>query len=354
MELFENKLTKGRNNLPINEIVNAHQCTKNRQSSTWPFWAERYTGGELEIHVHLWFNRSAQHSMHLNDYCAIFKSAHGQGEATLSNCMSKTSNVDVTSGDAGVRHVNLPMFGMVRDFVKKPKRVQIRRPVRSVVRLQALEECLSFDGEVCDFGQPTSSGWLATPVNLEINLPVNENGELGPVHAPTVLHTGNRDEMVESGAEIIDTISDDSPPLIWGWLDDPYTNDHFIHIGLEVEDGVVRVGVKELINLPLQGIKVFGRPLQLEDDRYRRSSLNFWHELNYNHEQREIGDSENTKGARDTRAHKGRMREELRQGGKAGEEITDSPPEKGLNPKIRQSIATLDSVTGSSFIVEIA
>ena len=55
------------------------------------------------------------------------------------------------------------------------------------------------------------------------------------------------------------------------------------------------------------------------------------HLLKWNvYEQREIGDSENTKGARDTRAHKGRIREELRQGGEAGEGITDSPPEEGL------------------------
>ena len=51
------------------------------------------------------------------------------------------------------------------------------------------------------------------------------------------------------------------------------------------------------------------------------------HELNYDHEQEEIRDSENTKGARDSRAHKGRVRDRLRQGGEAGEEITDSPPE---------------------------
>ena len=48
------------------------------------------------------------------------------------------------------------------------------------------------------------------------------------------------------------------------------------------------------------------------------------------YEQEGIRDSENTKGARDTRAHKGRVREELREGGEAGERITGQPPEEGL------------------------
>ena len=48
------------------------------------------------------------------------------------------------------------------------------------------------------------------------------------------------------------------------------------------------------------------------------------------HEYQEGTDSENTEGARDSRAHKGRVREELRQSGEAGERITVSPPEEGL------------------------
>jgi len=48
------------------------------------------------------------------------------------------------------------------------------------------------------------------------------------------------------------------------------------------------------------------------------------------YEQGQAGDSENAKGARDTRAHKGRFREELRQGGEAGQRITASPPEEEL------------------------
>ncbi len=54
------------------------------------------------------------------------------------------------------------------------------------------------------------------------------------------------------------------------------------------------------------------------------------HELIYDHEQREVKDSENTEGARDSRAHQGRVRDRLRQGGEAGEGITDPPPEEGL------------------------
>ena len=315
MESLKHIRAEGRDNIPANKVVNVRQDIKDRQSSTWPFWTERYTRDEIEIHVHLWFNRPAKHSMHRNDYCAIFKSAQGQGEAILSNCMPKTANLDIATGETGVRHAHHSMFVMVRKFVKKPEGVQIRRPVRSVVRLQGLDDCLSVVGEVFDFGQPASSSWLATPpVNLEINIPIKENGELGSLHAPSIFDTGNRDEMVESGAEIIDTVSDDRPPLRWGWLNDPYTNDHLIRIYLEIEDVSVSVRVKELLGLPLQRLKVFGRPLQLEDYRGGSSSLDISHELNYDHEQREIRDSENTKGARDSRAHKGRVRDELRQG----------------------------------------
>lgn len=40
--------------------------------------------------------------------------------------------------------------------------------------------------------------------------------------------------------------------------------------------------------------------------------------------------SKDSEGARNSRAHKGRVRDKLRQGGEAGEEITGSPPEEGL------------------------
>ena len=54
------------------------------------------------------------------------------------------------------------------------------------------------------------------------------------------------------------------------------------------------------------------------------------HELNYNHEQREARDSENTKGARNSGADTGGVREEPGQGGEAGERITASPHEEEL------------------------
>ena len=71
---------------------------------------------------------------------------------------------------------------------------------------------------------------------------------------------------------------------------------------------------------------LLGKRLSTTENTFLRSR----HELNYIHEQREIEHSENAKGARDTRAHKGRVRDRLRQGGEASEGITDSPPEEGL------------------------
>lgn len=48
------------------------------------------------------------------------------------------------------------------------------------------------------------------------------------------------------------------------------------------------------------------------------------------HAQEEIRGSENTERARDSRAHKRTVRDELRQGGETGERIPDSPPEERL------------------------
>ena len=75
----------------------------------------------------------------------------------------------------------------------------------------------------------------------------------------------------------------------------------------------------------LKEIEVRIGPIHFQPDTIQRM-----HELNYIHEQEEVKDSENTEGARDSRAHEGRVRDGLRRGGEAGKEITGSPPEEGL------------------------
>ena len=58
---------------------------------------------------------------------------------------------------------------------------------------------------------------------------------------------------------------------------------------------------------------------------FEARTIEWLHKLNYNHEQGLSKETENSQGSRNSFAYTGRVRGELRQGGEAGEEITDQP-----------------------------
>ncbi|MCH7843213.1 MAG: hypothetical protein IID01_10665 [Chloroflexi bacterium] len=166
------------------------------------------------------------------------------------------------------------------------------------------------------------------------------------------------DDVVQSRPDLVTELPDSDTKIEEWWREREQGT--FIERLIRIELTEHSCGIERLVSseVLVDGFQVLFCPLELEDRPFKRMrftpSLKIHHELNYNHEQREIEDSENAKGARDTRAHKGRVRDELRQGGEAGERITASPPEEDLNPRIRQSTVSSDSATDSSFIVEIA
>ena len=253
-----------RTNNIVGKLVHRDQGRADGQASTWPFYAERYTRGVLEVHLHLWSEFLAEHGTEMSNYCAVFQSAHGKSES-LDLTMAETLDVDVPAGKAGMGEVYSPVFVMVRDFVKKPKRVKVWRPVRSIVRLNTLDVCLGIDGETFNLSEATSGSRVAILLEFGVPLAVKEDRELGLVVRSPMFHSGDGDEVVKPRSQVIEAVADNNTPFWWQWPQNPQSDDALGMVRLEVEDWVVRVVLKEGLDLPPQRLKVFCRSVELED-----------------------------------------------------------------------------------------
>ncbi len=166
--------------------------------------SESYDNGELEIHFHttalLAFGKFLQRQS--CDVCITFKRA--PKNLRFGRCRRRRRKLCTDVGIVSKQRDNLVLVHYVK-VVKNPQ----TRPkwVRSMVRLQSLNQCPSPTREPSD-----------TPFFGFFELAsVGENGKLRS--SVTVERNRSRKirqrprDMVEGGSGVVDTISDDKPPL---------------------------------------------------------------------------------------------------------------------------------------------
>jgi hypothetical protein len=148
----------------------------------------------------------------------------------------------------------------VREFMQNPERVR-RRFLPSVVRLQALDDCLLVRAQRVDLPESAASA------GAQESRSVLEDREFNAAWWETRLKFALRElpgQVVEGGAEVVKEVADDDREpqrdLEWGaYADDDLVPD------LRIDEGIA-VSVKEGVRLSIEALQVLVRPRQLLTD----------------------------------------------------------------------------------------
>jgi hypothetical protein len=219
----------------------------------WRAVAEAYGEDRLEIHVHFRLMETGRPRVSPY-YCAIFERApapfHGVGRHhELGGIrMNGTPNQEESQ-------VEQPMLVEIRKPVEHPEGVRFE-VIPSFVRLQALDNCLRSWGDAPDslLARASTHGFGAKDGEFGV---LDEFGG-GRVSMPSDNEFVN--EVVESGAEVMQDLSNDETKQR-GWVvEDFEPNLILANLRLEFVDEFVRVSVEPSVNLGFQALQVMERP----------------------------------------------------------------------------------------------
>ena len=297
--------------------------------------SEAYMDAECALHIHL---RIQTHLIVVpTDFCAIYIRENGGHDKVTGGyrCCSAGGSplwLDALMPNERGDYGRVPVFIHAPKFVKNPQRVR-HIVVPSKVRLQGLDQC---QWSVSNFPTFGDTGPLTFSTKKKL-VTIGVERELCALHGlPCFADIKNFNQIIEGGTRLMNHVPNENPESSrWNLLQYSEALDIVSRLGVELLDDVVHVtfgeGMGERLNFTCESVDVFVTPL---------NPLLASHELlcegthglqwKGNVERTTKTHPENAKGARDSRAHKGRIRGGLRQGGEAGEEITDSPPEEGL------------------------
>jgi hypothetical protein len=171
----------------------------------WSFWVERHVKGELYWHIHVRIRGVVPH-----DCCAVLEPSLGRGDfkdELVSIGWLTDGITKVRLNDPNLWSDKFPMFVLIREAVENKEKV-ILRPIDMVVRLQALNECVSVLPHVPEV---TFQG------HSFVTAGVAEDRKCGLLPP----RTGQRPcEVVERGAQIVQTVTDYWRPREWRLLAD--------------------------------------------------------------------------------------------------------------------------------------
>ena len=270
--------------------------------------AEDYLSGGQWCELHLCLNRDG----HSHYACIIELNNRDEGG------VHAFRNLEFNSRSLGWDN---PMFANIAQFIELPEQVVfVGQP--SDIWLKRLD--------FIDCGTGDVGGVFVEYPHLFRGLFI-DNGEGRPVVRNILDREGKLpSDMVKGDPEIVYGVACNYGEFeVNDWNLKPHDVERVLNIFICGEAKGFVLG--ELIDFGIQNVEVFFRPFDLQPRVLETTR----HELNYNHEQREIADSENTKGARDSRAHKGRVLISIRKSSEAGEEIIASPSQP--SPRVQLS-----------------
>ena len=293
---------------------------------------ERYHRQDIRTHVHMVGN--------LSEYCAIFEyhsMPRPKDERDFIAIIPRAGNGRPTCPPAP-DNLYEPMLIRIIDLFE-PNEGVVKTATPSLVWLQPLNECLMFISKTLNHLAPVTPSFdeFAFAASWKFKLigqsfvegngcsPNQKDWELGKAcncvgfQQRQLMH-----QSIEGRTEIVGDLAYADTP-IKGWSETIYADAiaavSSLRIQIRPENTVIGSQHEGVANQSESLDFTFCTPY-LEARAIQRM-----HELYYPYERK---DSEDPKGTRDTRAHKGRVREELGQGGEACEGFTDSPPEEGL------------------------
>jgi len=223
--------------------------------------ANRYADGHVAVHVHLGIRRKGL-NLESEKRCAVFEAAEWQ--ELLGDDLAGASDETDRNSISGIlqdgqRCVDDLVFVHVRETTKEGE-VGVLRPVRSLIRLNALDDCPMPWGHAIE----ALRGLRAEVVG------VVGDGErvVTPRLAAVEVHK-LPDEVVKCGSGVVDDVSDDHAEserrLVFDYGVDDVVAAIRVEVGNREGDWLALVR-KEGVNLPLQQIEMFVCPRELGSD----------------------------------------------------------------------------------------
>lgn len=178
-----------------------------------PLWEgdsllKSYMRGDFVLHCHFAWKSRASHNPATEYYCAVYKRAFIENLDAIESESSVPHYV--YNPDRGTDEVQPTVLVDVREFMENPKWMEMY-VCPSVVRLQALDDCLSLWTDPPDLVKPSPS--LGNPFAVDITeLTLTcEDGKFGMLQVVTKTYMGQGKlvgEMIKGRAGLID----DFPP----------------------------------------------------------------------------------------------------------------------------------------------
>src|SRR6266508_6088905 len=222
--------------------------------------AERYCRGDLSLHVHL---RCRGRDNNLSEYCIRFqRNVRKRADRELRNGSSARKdpyNV-ATLGYCGDHSKEFVLIGHV-ECLEGPRRRP--RRVRSVIRLQLRNECLSFARETSNAFLEISPVAVSCEIDREHRLPVSG---IGARQFPG--------DIVESGPQVMNAVADEQGPLdSWNRRRIDQAREIAMALTAGFDGNRILVSSKEVRDVAFERIEMTLRPVDLcsTTDEIRRA-----------------------------------------------------------------------------------
>ena len=217
---------------------------------------EEYVEGQQGVHVHLRvepLSESGVTGRIGRNLCAVFKRTQvdidGPGQ------VGRVGNVSPCA-DSHLGNVRRSMLVHVGKLVQHPEGVR-RELIPSIVRLQSLDDCLRSWVDAPDFVATFPHQPVLVAKDGKLRPPIEGVGQGA---ASVVRDREFVGEVVERGAEVVETVADDEAELWRDWIGESDVHELLAALTVDMTVVSVRVSVSPLTNLRLKTVQVAGGP----------------------------------------------------------------------------------------------
>jgi len=235
-------------------VVDEFESKRNRHALEllWDSLAEAYAEGWLGLHVH--FRAGFVEGGIAGDWCAAFNKAEDGFDVV---------NGEVVRNEVGRTHLReknnmgQPVLVLIRKLVELPQWAAVN-PIRSVVRLQTLDNCLRVWRDAPDHALAFARELCAIAEDGERRLALDVGRD-----PPAVMSEGQFvDEVVEGGPEVVDTVPDDEAEFDGRRVEHFEPRELVEGINIEVRPSSVRAFISPGSHFGFKAFQVLERPVE--------------------------------------------------------------------------------------------
>ena len=297
----------GEDNVSHAVVYDAEAFHANRPS-TWPSYRQHYLHGDAWVELYFRVEIGGD----TREYVAVIEA----GNRKNLDSGGKVSSIDINTN---LRDSENPMFIDSVKFVQQGKRVSPRLvSIPSLIRLFRIHDLphVGSDRSLNETELAVDKRIISTQHNRKAST------SFGTISLSGGLRGGKLgqgvDDVVQNRPDLVTELPDSDTKIEEWWHEREQGT--FIERLIRIELTEHSCGVERLVSseVVVDGFQVLFCPLELEHRPFKQMrftpALKIHHEICLPYGESESEQAKNTEGARDSRAHKGRVRDELRQG----------------------------------------